>query len=202
MSTRRLKPRKNGCNLAKLPEQQLVFVNEMGADIEFNGTNAARKAGYKHPSVAACRLLGLPKIQAALGKVLRKRLERCEMDADLVLQEVAYCALRDPIDLCDEHGRICVDDLRKVPERIRRCIDSFKIKRHIDPQTGEIEDTIELKLAPKIASLELAMKHLGLLTERKELTLKGIDWEPLYDPGGNGQNSIEQKILDVESEGK
>ena len=61
----------------------------------------------------------------------------------------------------------------------------------------EITDTIELKLAPKIASLELAMRHLGLLVERKEIMLKGIDWEPLYEQGGDGLDPIEQKLLEA-----
>ncbi len=200
MASRLVSPRRNGCNLAKLPDQQLAFVYELAADKSFNATTAARKVGYKNPGTKAGKLLKLPKIQAALGKALRERIERCEVRADLVLQEVAYCALRDPIDLCDEHGKICVDDLRKVPERIRRCIDSLKVKRRIDPETGEIEDTIELKLAPKIASLELAMRHLGLLTERKEIMLKGIDWEPLYKPSDDEPDPIEKKILDVASE--
>jgi hypothetical protein len=197
MGTTLIKNRKNGANLGRLTDKQRMFVLELLASNDFCPTRAARAAGYKSPSVQAFQLLNKPAIQAALGKAQREREERCEVRADLVLQEVAYCALRDPIDLCDEDGRICVDDLRKLPERIRRCIDSFKIKRRIDPETGEIEDSIELRLAPKIASLELAMKHLGLLTERKEISLKGIDWEPLYKSSEGEPDLIEQKVLDV-----
>lgn len=201
MGTRLIKSRKNGCSAKAqeaLTDQMKVFLLELQGDLNFNGTEAARKAGYKHPSVAATRLLKNPKIRAALGKALRERTERCELKADLILQEVAYCAMRDPLDLCDEEGRISINDLREVPERIRRCIDGFKIKRRVDAETGDIEDTIELKLAPKLGSLELAMKHMGLMAaDKKEVNVTNINWDILCEPSGNGHDPIEQQIIDV-----
>ncbi len=194
MGTVLVKERKNGASVERLTDQQQTFVMELLASPTFHPTEAAKKAGYKSPQVQAFKLLKKPAIQAILGKALRERRERCELKADLILQEVAYCAMRDPIDLCDENGKIAVDNLHKLPERIRRCIDSFKIKRHIDRETGNITDTIELRLAPKIASLELAMKHLGLFSPEKHEDTIRVNWDDLPKSRNGQRVTIEEQI--------
>jgi len=177
-----IEPRQRGVNPDSLSDQQLVFCNELAADSNFNATAAARRAGYKNPSSSAGKLLKQTKVQGYLGKVLGDRIRRCEVDADRVLSEVSYCALRDPLDLCDENGQIIVDDLRKIPEEARRAIDGVRVKRTVH-QDGTVEDVIELKLVSKIAALELAMKHLGLLAPKQHEVRHTLDWDALYGEG-------------------
>ncbi len=200
MATSLIKPRKRGVNPDKLSDQQMVFVHELAADECFNASAAARKAGYNSPGTKAGKLLKLSKIQAYLGVVLGKRMLRCDLTGDRVLLELKYLAFRDPIDLCDENGCITVTDLRQIPERMRRCIDSIKVKERT-LKDGETETTIEVKLSSKIAALELAMKHCNLLAPQEiEVGIKNlIDWEKLYEGGSdNVLDPIEAKIAGVE----
>jgi len=182
MASTVIAPKRRGINPDKLSDQQMVFCNELAADENFNATEAARKAGYKNPSSSAGKLLKQSKVQSYLGKVLGDRISRCEIEADRVLREVSYCALRDPLDLCDENGQIIVNDLRKIPEEARRAIDGLRVKRTVH-QDGTIEDMIELKLVPKLGALELAMKHLGLLAPKQHEVRHSIDWDALYGEG-------------------
>ncbi len=202
MSTRLIKPRKNGSNLAKLPQQQLIFVMEMVADLSMDGTVAARKAGYKHPAVASCKLLGKPKIQAAIGKALRERLERCELKADAVLNYLQIALFINPLRYFapSSSGWWIVKDPGTLPDEVGRLIEATRVKI-IEYEDGTRVEECEVRLFSKGIASELIMKHIGAIDPGgKGIPPGGPDWEELYDPGGNGQNSIEQKILDVESE--
>lgn len=196
MTSVKLKPTKRGTNLKKLTIKERLFVEAF--PIDFNLTNAAKAAKYAYPNVMGSKLLAKPHIQRALGKILNQRISESRLEARRVLQELVYLALRDPIDLCDENGKICVDDLRKVPERIRRCIDSLKVKQTKDPETGEVSQTIELKLTSKHAAVELAMKHLGLLAPEKIDVLQkvSLDWDKLCGRGNNREErlALEDKL--------
>jgi len=196
-----IKKSKRGANAKRLSTNAQVFVAELLNDNLFNPTAAAKRAGYAAPSVAANKLMKDKRIQAILGKALRDRLERLEMNGDTLLRELAYCALRDPIDLCNENGQIDVDDLRKIPERIRRCIDSIKIKESTDDK-GNVERTIELKLTSKLAAIEIAMKHHGMFApEQHQVTMTSINWDDLCKEG-KVEDVIEAETLAIEEKKK
>lgn len=195
MGTTLVSPRKRGSNLSSLTDQQEIFVRELLADDLFSTTEAARRAGYKNPSQAANKLLKNPVIQAALGKRQYERSQRLEIEGDRILQEVAACALRDPLDLCDEQGRIMIDDLSKIPERMRRAIDGIKVKQHTNKE-GEVTQTIELRLVPKATMLELAMKHLGLLSPTQHEVKHSLDWDSLYGEDTGVPDAIEARIAE------
>ena len=155
----------------------------------------------KAPSVAANKLMKDKRIQAILGKVLRERLERLEMSGDTLLRELAYCALRDPIDLCDENGHLDIDDMRNIPERMRRCIEQIKVREFTD-EDGNTERTTELKLTGKLAAIEIAMKHHGMFApQQHQVTMTSINWDDLCKEG-NVKDVIEEKILAIEDAGK
>lgn len=163
----------------KLTPNQQLFVQELLADKMFSPTRAAEKAGYKNAAQAGGKLMLKPEVQAAVGVALRERTERIKLSADRLLEELAYIALRDPIDMCDESGRIITDDLRKIPERMRRCIDGMKVRKIVNPETGEETTELELKLVGKQGALELAMKHFGMLQVNPSIGAinVNIDWE-------------------------
>lgn len=182
MSTKLIEDRTRGADIKKLTAQQQRFVLELMNDPSFNANAAAKRAGYSNPSVAACKLLKQKNIAAILGKEQSRRNTELRLDANTLLRELAYQALRDPLDLCDENGTIIVDDLRKLPERIRRCIDSIKVKQIRDAEGNVVGQTVELKLTPKMMAIELAMKHFGLLGPQEIDVKMRVDWDALYSP--------------------
>ena len=193
MSTTLIKSRKYGANINKLTQGQQMFCLEMLANKGMNATDAARLAGYKQPGVAANKLLKTKAIAAILGKLKRERIERLKMDGDRILKEIEYCALRDPLDLCDESGQIIVNNLADIPEHMRRCIDSLEITRYTDAETGDTRDVIKLKLVSKLGALEMAAKHFGLLTEKHDIQ-HSIDWNPLYNSNKDILDTISEEI--------
>lgn len=168
------------------PRKQVFFYEYL---VDFDTKRAARAAGYKSES-ATSKLLSPkynPVLCEAIDRALEVRKDKYRLTAERVLEELGYCALRDPIDLCDENGLIRIDDLRKLPAAVRRTIESIKCKQHYG-QEGNVEgQTIELKLVNKHASLELAMKHLGLLSEDRQRDINNraqLDWDSMVKPVG------------------
>lgn len=68
--------------------------------IDFNGTAAARRAGYgeKYASSTACRLMKDPEIQKALKEKMAERAEKMQLRQDTVLQELKNVAFADGSD--------------------------------------------------------------------------------------------------------
>lgn len=78
---------------------QLNFAREYLVD--YNGTQAAIRAGYSPKSAAECasQLLKLSKIRNFIAKKQRRNAEAAEVDGALVISEIAQLALADPSDL-------------------------------------------------------------------------------------------------------
>lgn len=171
---------RNSEKLDGLTDKQCRFVSEYL--LTLNATDAARKAGYKQPNVASAKLMANSRIAKCIGNAQRQSLEKLELTREAMLRELAFCALRDPADLCDEHGAIITDDIRKLPERVRRCIDGIK-QRITTDKDGNTTVVTELKLSPKIAAVELAMRHFAMFAPQQHELKLGIDWERLYEDG-------------------
>lgn len=186
--------RKRGVDPKRLTDKMRQFAYEY--PIDFNGVRAVIAAGYSKngAAVRACKLLKNPLVRAAIGKAVRERLDQTNVDADRVLKEVIYCALRDPIDLCDEQGRIRVNSLENIPEQTRRCIDGIKCKQHTD-RDGNVTQEIELKLVSKISALDLLAKYFGLLQPERggDTNIAILNWDGLVS--GNGES---RKTIDVD----
>lgn len=165
----------------RLTEQQKMFVCALLNDPQFRPLQAAIKAGYATPHSAGTRLMKNRNVAKVLAQEQKKRINRTKLSADRLLEELAYIALRDPLDLCDADGHIVIDDLRNIPERMRRCIESIEVEQEVDPDTDKVvNQKIKLKLAPKTPALELAMKHFGMLVDRRAINLNtkvSIDWD-------------------------
>lgn len=121
----------------KLTTRQKLFIEAYLANP--NGTEAARKAGYKgsDKQLAVIATQNLNKLN--ISRVVEKRVEKAAMSADEVLHELAEIAKSD----WKEH---------------------LEIKYGKD---GEVIDAI-LRLADKIKALELIGKHHKLFTEKLE----------------------------------
>lgn len=142
----------------KLTEKQKKFCEEYVVD--FNGTQAAIRAGYseKTSNVTSSENLAKPNIQSYIQKLIKDREKRTEITADMVVKELAKIAFFDIRKIFHQDGRLVNpcdldDDTSCVIAGIRAR----------DVKSGEdIETIVEYKLNDKIKSLELLGKHLGM----------------------------------------
>lgn len=149
---------------AKLTERQARFVAEYLVD--FNGTRAAKSAGYANASahVAACELLKLPKIAAQISKVRDKVTGKAELSAVTTLEELRRILVFDPARIVDENGALL--PLNRMAPDVRACISSIEID---EAWVGEGEErklvgrTGKVRFWSKPAALSAAMKHFDLL---------------------------------------
>lgn len=167
--------------LNELPDQQRRFCLEYA--LSYKGRDAAIAAGYskKVASVRANKLLKNPKIQRVLRYIQRREIGKFKLEEKRILEELACLVFRDVADFLDADGILRIDDLRKLPKRIRVCIDGIKCKQRLDEEGNIVGQSFEIKLSPKLAAIELAMKHRGMLTEKHEVTGRvHYDWDSLY----------------------
>lgn len=178
-----------------LTDRERLFIREYLVDM--NQTAAAKRIGLKNPSTSAGRMLKLPKVQKELTRLMHQREEKLEITGDKVLQELAYSVFRDPLDLCDpKTGQLIVNDMRQIPKRMRSCIEGIEVDASQNTETGEIRQKMKIKLTSKMASMELAMKHLGLIEPVQQNVKVTVDWERMYNNGAEMPQSspIEDKI--------
>jgi Terminase small subunit len=188
-----------GVNPARLTDRQRAFVAEYVTD--YNAVRAARAAGYAHPLAAGGKLVKNKLVAAAIGKIQRDNLERLQLTKETIVEKLACVVLRDPIDLCDANGQIVLNDLRKLPKRIRVCIDGIKVRSRTD-NDGNISQEVELRFAPTNPAMELALRHFGMLRDRldvQESQKLVIDYESLYRKPSESVDLVEHALLTLEA---
>jgi len=149
--------------MALTPKQE-AFCNEYIKD--FNGTQAAIRAGYK-PSVArkiASDNLKKPAISERIAEVMRSRSERTKVDADWLLMRLAAEAEADIADLYFESGAL--KPVHQWPEIWRKgLVSGIKVEQKYEFVDGEkIPDGVvaEIKLSDRVKRLELIGKHIDV----------------------------------------
>jgi phage terminase small subunit len=159
---------------AKTREKRTVFVREYL--IDRNGTRAAIAAGYapRSASVTSCRLLTNAKVAAEVLALTEDRLERLEITADTVLQELAKIAFANMVDYVSvrDDGGIAVDISRITPVQGAALAD-LRIDEYTSDK-GRIRRT-RLRLASKTRALELLGKHFKLWSDRVEVKHDPMD---------------------------
>lgn len=158
---------------SELTPKQILFVSEYLAN-GLEGKKAALSAGYspKTADSQASQLLSNPKVSAEIAKRQGKRLEKLEITADKVLQELAKLAFFDIRKFYREDGT-----LKPIPE--------------LDDETAaalvgmELEEAYEhfgkgqskpsgilkkIKMADKGQNLERLGRHLKLFTDKVEVS--------------------------------
>lgn len=163
-------------------DKQRAFVDEYL--IDFNGTQAAIRAGYssKTANEQAAGLLAKVSIQKLLAERKAARVQRTEITQDRVLQELARLAFLDirkafkedgslkPIQDLDDETAAAIAGIDVVEMAGAAAIGGDGID-HIPLQTKKI------KLAEKKGALELLMRHMGMLNDK--LKLQGDAEAPL-----------------------
>lgn len=196
------KLRKTEVNESKLNDKQHKFVMEYC--IDFNAQRAAISAGYAEGSagVTGARLLTIPHVAKAIGKIRNDDLVHLQLTREEVLKQLYYCCTRSAEDFCDDQGKI-ITDVRKLTKRACNAIDGLKqtVKSWTD-ENGEVHEEVitELKLVPKAAAIDMAMKHKGLFAPTKsEVTVGVFNWDMLAS-GPNQDSIIEAEVRKMESQ--
>lgn len=132
--------------------------------VDFNATRAAKESGFskKTAGQTGSRLLKNVKIQTRIAELIKERKERVEFTAENVLAELGkltFTNIKDIHKHSDERW-IYFKNLDEIPRDIAAAIESIK----------QTDKGIEVKLYSKTKSIELALKHFGLLTENLNLS--------------------------------
>jgi hypothetical protein len=203
VGTKLIEERQRGTRVRDLTDQHKAFVVELLADDMFDGARAARKAGYRAPQQAAYRLLKLPKIQAALGKAQRLRMERVGLSADKLLEYIDRVIFFNPLKyFVPGPEGWTVEDADDLPEWVGEMIESIESKQRVLPD-GEVQSYLKVSMLSKAVALKLAMAHCGLDKPRDEgrtQDARYIDWDDMLTPTLlDGDDPISQEIREVEN---
>lgn len=171
--------------MSALTLKQQFFVKHYLIDL--NATKAAIAAGYsaKTAEVAGSRLLRNVKVQQEIAKKTRKRVQKLEISADRVLNELALLGFANMQDYITTRGPDAYVDLSKLSRDQAAAIQEITSEVFIsgtaknedgDEVPVEIKRT-KLKLSDKRGALELLGKHLKLFTDKVESV--GADGKPI-----------------------
>lgn len=163
-----------------LTPKQRAFITEYLAN-GFNATKAAIAAGYsaKTAESQGSRLLRNVKVAAVLGERARRALERRELTAERILDEIAKVAFFDPRRLYNPYGSLI--PVQDLDEDVAAAVASVGTRElYADGQPFGVLKNI--KFADKLKALELLGRHRKLFVDRVEhgadkefiLTVKSI----------------------------
>lgn len=160
--------------MAKMTAKQRRFCDEYLIDL--NATQAAIRAGYSEKTARKIGQENLtkPDIQEYIQKRTADRVERTEITQDMVIRELAIIAFSNAADYAsviekegtDKDGNpvryITVEPVltETLTEAQKKALAVIKKGR----------DGFEVKPYDKVRALELLGKHLGLFTEKVELS--------------------------------
>lgn len=127
---------------------------------DFNGRQAAIRSGYsrKGAEVLASRLLRKANVAAALESAKAKAVQKAELTAARVLEEIRRLAFSDIRDIFDAKGRL--RPVHEWPEEVASAIAAVEV------QNGRW--LTKVKRWDKPRALELLAKHFGLVKEQHE----------------------------------
>lgn len=149
--------------------QHRLFVSEYLAN-GFNATKAAVSAGYKarNADVVGPRLLRSVGIAKAVQARMDARIEKAELTADRVLEELRRLAFSDPRGFYHVDGR--PKAMHELTAEQASCIASVEvILKNVEAGDGHIDRLHKLKTWDKPKALEMLAKYFKLLTDVSEV---------------------------------
>jgi len=164
-----------------LTAKQRCFCEEYILDL--SAVAAYRRAGYKANDDAAranaSRLLTKANVQNYIQQLQNDRSVRTLITADRVLQEIARVAFanikqvasfnRSEGVLFKDSAELTDDETAAIAE-----VSSRKVTRSVEGGTEIKTVDLKMKMHNKIAALDLAARHLGLL-EKTDSTFDGVE---------------------------
>lgn len=168
--TKNLNPQSDSVD-DKLTAKQQRFVDEFLLDL--NASQAALRAGYKHPDIGR-QLLTKPHVREAIEAAKAGRAERTQINADWVLTRLAAMASADLRKILDEKGRVLPPE--QWPDDVAATVTAVDVQ-------GDGSVT-KVRRADPLRVLELLGKHVGVQAFNERMT-HGVD------------ESLAQRILDA-----
>lgn len=163
----------------ELTAKQRAFVREYLVDM--NATQAAIRAGYSEASAYSIGQENLkkPEVSAAIEAAMKKRAERTDITADMVLKELAKIGFADIRKAIKWQGTLVTEEdnpdggdtltIKNVVTNNVQLISSDDIDDETAAAISEISQNqgggIKLKLHDKRAALVDIGKHLGMFKE-------------------------------------
>lgn len=152
--------------------------------IDLNATQAyIRVYGAKATSAATNgnELLRNTEIDSRIKELLADRSKRTGINADRVIRELARVAFVNPLELIDTENATIK---KGVTDDDKAAILSVKVKK-IPTKNGEGVER-EIKLCDKLKAMELLGKHLGMYTDKQEISgpngspiqTQAVDFDP------------------------
>lgn len=182
-----------GVSLRPLNPKQRLFVSTLFEN-GFNVKEAATVAGYEKPGVRGSQLLKHPQVSRIVEKIQRKVTRETELNLESVLKELSKAVFRDVRDIVDEYGRP-ITNLRNLPDRIASVVDSVKETTSYDKEGNESRRSIEYKLVPKAAAIDMALKVTGGYAPEEHEHSVSINWDEHLEPPSDA-DSVEREIED------
>jgi phage terminase small subunit len=146
----------------ELTEQQKKFCREYMKD--FNGTQAAIRAGYSKKSAGeqATRLLGNVNAQKFITSLQGKAADKHEGLADEIVAELKKIGFSDIKKFLDSGNTI--KDISQLPSELTTCVESVKKTETEfgDEERGGTKTSVQFKLHSKLDALEKLAKYVGL----------------------------------------
>ena len=161
--------------------------------IDLNATQAAIRAGYSAKTAYSQgeRLLRHVEVAQAVQAGQKARAVRTEITQDRVLQELARIAFFDIRQLYRPDGTM--KDPTEMDADTAAALASIEVREELDRGTGDEEAdvvapggavrrkrgelvggyTIKTRVFDKVATLQLAMRHLGMLNDKLGLSAPG-----------------------------
>lgn len=152
-----------------ITRKQEIFVAEYCAHSD--GTRAAIAAGYSEKSAKsqASQLLNNPKIAARISNKTQKIVNKLEISAERVLQELAKLAFLDPRSFFDSTGALI--PITELDSSVAACLSGMEVEELFEGR-GENRQHIgrvkKIKFADKGQNLERLGRHLKLFTDKFE----------------------------------
>ena len=173
--------------MAKLTAKQQRFCDEYLIDL--NATQAAIRAGYseKNADKIGSELLGKTRVAEYIAERKADRMVRTEITQDMVLKELANIAFANAADyanVIEKQAMVQVDgDMIPVLDEngdpvMYRTVEPTLTEDLTEEQKRALavikkgRDGFEVKPYDKVRALELLGKHLGMWTEKVEVTEK------------------------------
>ncbi len=156
--------------MPKLTQKQKLFCLEYM--IDFNGTQAAIRAGYskKTSGKIGSENLKKPDIQAFLKKKVKRVTDKLEITVERILEEQARLAFVNIADLFDEDGKLI--PIQDLPEDVSRAISSLQVEEiyeyNDDDEPEELTKKFKYKLNDKKEALAKLMQFKGMLINKNE----------------------------------
>lgn len=155
-----------GGKCKKLAPRQQLFVKEYLRD--FNATQAAKRAGYKHKDMGI-QLIRFPHVRAAITQGKKRLLDNLDVSAERALRELARLAFSDPRKLYDEQGNLI--PIHLLDDDTAATVSSIEVVAMPADKEGEGDKPLYLKKIKqwdKTSNLQNMLKHFGMLIERSE----------------------------------